>query len=130
MWNDPTEGKAVTQSAVPIVVQVILAILGVAVTVLGGMFMFLWSGIVKLRDDMSVSIDARAAEHRQGQQQLWSELRLADARANEYRARVEGRLGELPTRTEMKQARDEMREDLKAMEDRIRKTISADPHRV
>ena len=130
MWNDPTEGKAVTQSVVPIVVQVILAILGVAVTVLGGMFMFLWSGVVKLRDDMSASIDARAAEHRQGQQQLWSELRLADVRASEYRARVEGRLGELPTRTEMKQARDEMREDLKAMEDRIRKTISADPHRV
>ena len=119
-----------TQSAVPIVVQVILAILGVAVAVLGGMVMFLWSGIVKLRDDMSASIDATAAEHRQGQQQLWSELRLADVRANEYRARVEGRLGELPTRTEMKQARDEMREDLKAMEDRIRKTISADPHRV
>ena len=118
-----------TQSVVPIVVQVILAILGVAVTVLGGMFMFLWSGVVKLRDDMSASIDARAAEHRQGQQQLWSELRLADVRASEYRARVEGRLGELPTRTEMKQARDEMREDLKAMENRIRGMIAADVHR-
>ena len=43
--------------------------------------------------------------------------------ASEYRARVEGRLGELPTRGEMKTARDEMRQDLKAMEDRIQGMI-------
>ena len=117
-------------------VPVVLGGLSIAVTVLGGMFLFLWAGITKLRDDvrqdidvMNESIENKAGEHRQNQQQLWSELRMIDQRSTDHRNRMAERLGQLPTREEMKAARDEMRQDLHAMEERIRGMIAADGHR-
>lgn len=125
-----------------------LSILGLAVTVLMAMFGFLWTAISRLSADVKQdiarmddeqreglahtadAIEAKAGEHRQGQQQLWSELRLAEVRANEYRQRVEERLGQLPTRDEMQAARIETRGDLRAMEDRLLAVIRTEVHRV
>lgn len=111
-------------------IPIVLGALSISVTVLGGMFLFLWAGITKLRDDvrldidtMNNSVESKAGEHRQNQQQLWSELRMIDQRSTDHRNRMAERLGQLPTREEMKAARDEMRQDLHAMEERIRGMI-------
>jgi hypothetical protein len=129
-------------------VPISLAILGAAVSNLGGNFGFLWTGITKLRDDvrhdvdqlkgeidskakehrqavdqMNDAIERKAGEHRQAQSKLWSEIRLFEQRSTDHRSRIQERIGELPTRDEMKAARDEMRQDLKAMESRIRDMI-------
>lgn len=107
-----------------------LAGLSLVVSILSGMFLFLWAGIAKLRDDMRLdietmneSIENKAGEHRQAQQQIWSELRLFEQRSTDHRNRMQERIGELPTRHEMK-------EDLKSMEDRIQAMFRVDIHRV
>ena len=107
------------------IIQLALGIVGVVEVVLGAMFTFLWNGVTKVRDDMSKNIDhvnttieARAAEHRQAQQQIWSEVRLFEQRSADHRVRIQEKVSQLPTRDE-----------LKAMEDRIHGMFHAPDHR-
>lgn len=92
---------------------------GFAITVVGGLFGFTHVRINQVRDELKSDIDTigaeldnRSGEHRQADQQIWSEIRLAEMRAGEHRQKLQERIGDLPTREEMKQ-------DLAAMEQRL-----------
>lgn len=80
------------------------SLLGAAVAILAGLFGFTNMRIQWVRDELKAEIDARSGEHRQGQQQLWSEFRLAEIRANEHRQKLQEKIGELATREDLKQA--------------------------
>lgn len=98
------------------------------VTILSALFHFTISRINQVRDEMKAEIDSvrhdldgQAGEHRQAQQQLWSEMRINEQRSTDHRQRIQERIGYLPTR-------DEMKSDLKAMEERMTKTMLRDEH--
>ena len=95
--------------------QASVAILALAVSVLGGMFIFLWSVINKVREDM----DRNVGELRNAQQAFQSQVAVHEIRANEYRTRMEVRVAELPTRQEMKDETREIHETIKSMESRV-----------
>lgn len=154
-------GNPVSEASVPVIVQLILAGLTLAVGVLGAMFGFLWKGIIRVQDEtkrdieakvaenrtaisavnasmeakateyrQSLSrvhdtIEARAGEHRQAQQQIWSEVRIFESASAEHRARIQERIGELPTRDDVKEARDELNQSLKDMEERLREMFNS-----
>ena len=103
--------------------SIILGVLTIAVTVLGGVFRYMLGEIRKVRDDMkeeirlvNAQLNEKAGEHRQGQQQLWIELRQFEQRSADYRTAMQEKMSALPTR-------EEMRQDLLAMEGRIQAMI-------
>lgn len=97
---------------------------GLAVSALSGLFGFTHIRINQIQKDMKgdmttmkLDIDERIAQqtgdHKQAQQQLWSELRLSENRATDHRQRIQDRLSELQVRIGQLPTREEMKDDLR-----------------
>lgn len=101
------------------VITATLMILGLVVTVLGGMMKFMFSRIVEIKTaQMEINSDLRQdmqnqdSDHRKSQRDLWQELRTMAKADGDQHAHMLERLGNLATR-------DEVKADLAAMELRI-----------
>lgn len=101
------------------VLATILGVMGLIITVLGGLVKFLYSRInqveaahVALNGALRQEMQTQASSHHNAQRELWQELRSMAKTDNDQHAHMLERMSELPTR-------DEMKSDLSAMETRL-----------
>lgn len=112
------------------VITATIAILGLAVTVLGGMMKFMFSKIAEvekaqteINSELRQDMQTQASDHRNSQRDLWQELRTMAKADGDQHAHMLERMSVLPTR-------DEMKNDLAAMENRLLSTLRKEiPHR-
>lgn len=99
--------------------SVVMGILSAAVTILSGLFWFTHLRISQVRNELKEDTNAMREEHEahltrqvRANEQIWIEMRSMQRESNDHRTRMQERIGQLPTRDEMKQ-------DLAAMEKRL-----------
>lgn len=109
---------------------IVISIIGLAVTILGGVAKFLWTRIgevqaaqttintnvreeiAKIAGELRQSMQTQASDHRLAQGNIWTELRRQADKSSEQHAHAAENMGKLPTR-------EEMMASLAAMEGRI-----------